>query len=100
MAKDAGTKRQTTYERGPDFQTIYSNNAVVDRSAWDVRIRLGQIQSATKERLVIKEQACVYMSPEHAKAFLGILRTTISDWEEEHGTIATVPPATVKESKD
>ena len=57
-------------------QTMYANNTFVEVSNWDVRIRLGLIQSATKDLVTVLDVAHVYMSHEHARAFATALTTT------------------------
>lgn len=52
-----------------DLPTIYANNANVEASNWDVKIKLGLIQNVTPDELQVKDIALVYMSHEHAKAF-------------------------------
>lgn len=76
------SKRPSTTTRAADFVTIYANSAKVEASVWDIRIRLGQIEEASATQLVINEVVCVYMSPEHAKAFLKVLETGIENYEK------------------
>ena len=59
-------------------QTIYANNAVVELSNWDLRIRLGLIEAATPELVSVTEVAHVYMSHEHARAFAEALTNTLA----------------------
>jgi hypothetical protein len=58
-------------------QTVYANNAFVEVSNWDVKIRFGQIQSASNELVSVLDVAHVYMSHEHAKAFVDALVKTV-----------------------
>lgn len=62
-------------------QTIYANNVFVEASNWDVKIRLGLIQSATPEVVAVVDVAHVYMSHEHAKAFSAALVKTLGQLE-------------------
>jgi hypothetical protein len=62
-------------------QTIYANNTTVEASNWDVKIRLGLIQSATPELISVVDVAHVYMSHEHAKAFAEVLAKTLGQIE-------------------
>lgn len=76
------SKRPTTTTRGSGFVTLYANVANVEVSKWDIRIRLGQIETASVSELAINEIACVYMSPAHAKAFLKALEVGIDNYDK------------------
>jgi len=88
------TERPIKTEKAQEFQTVYSNSVQIDQSPWDVRLRMGQIQAATQEEVVVSELVYVYMSPQHAKAFSEILSQVVAKWEQRHGTI---PPLSAEE---
>lgn len=68
--------------------SIYVNNTEMGLSAWDVRIKLGEISSQKPDgNLVVKNHGMIVMSPAHAKAFLEALQTTVSLYEEKFGEI-------------
>ncbi len=98
MAKEPENERATRIHKGEGFRTIYVNSVNIERSSWDVRIRLGQIQTATEKELEIEELAHVYMSPQHAKAFADILNKSVRQWEAGHGDVS-MPPSKGAENK-
>ena len=62
-------------------QTIYANNANIELTNFDVKIRLGVIDSATPQLLTVRDVAHVYMSHEHARAFAQALSATIQQFD-------------------
>ena len=57
-------------------------------SAWDVRIKLGEILSQKEGgNLVVRNHGMIVMAPAHAKAFLEALQITVSMYEEKFGEI-------------
>jgi hypothetical protein len=69
-----------TIESRPTDKTItlYANNTLVEASNWDIKIKLGLIQSVTAELLTVEDVAHVYMSHEHARAFMNALAKTMT----------------------
>lgn len=62
-------------------QTIYANNANIELTNFDVKIRLGVIESATPQLLTVRDVAHVYMSHEHARAFVQALAVTMQQFD-------------------
>jgi hypothetical protein len=83
-------KRALARTKGPAFVSIYANNVELNVSPWDFRFRLGHIIEATDESVSIEETAHVYMSPQHAKAFLKVLSGTLQRYEDKFGPIVDV----------
>ena len=67
---------------GNDTPTYYVNHINIDLSTWDMRFRLGQIQTVKDGVVDVKELASVYMSHGHARAFLTALKTSIEKLEQ------------------
>jgi len=61
---------------GSDAPTYYANNANIDLSTFDVRLRFGQIQGAEGDILNVKEVAYVFMSHAHFRALLEAFKTS------------------------
>lgn len=76
------TKRSETY------QNIYSNTARVGYTQWDFGIAFSLIEdTGPNKHPIIVEYASVRMSPQHFKAFIRALQTTLSAYETEHGEV-------------
>lgn len=78
LVSKPSAKRQVVTVPNDNVLTIYANNASLEVSNWDVKIRLGQIQSATKELITVRDLVYVFMSHEHAKAFVESLSKTLA----------------------
>jgi len=71
--------------------TVYVNSATFNLGPYDVRMSLGQVESATEERLLVRTLATVIMSPQHAKAFSELLAKNVALYEQTFGQIQTTP---------
>jgi hypothetical protein len=58
--------------------TFYANNANVEVSNWDVKIRLGIIKGATADAIAVQDTAHVYMSHSHFRAFVNAMNDLIT----------------------
>lgn len=63
-------------------QTFYINNAAVEASTWDVKIRFGLLQGVSDDSVDIADVAHVYMTHEHAKAFVASLINGLQAFEQ------------------
>lgn len=90
--KDGDEERQrmsfqfTHEEEAPHF---YANNTQVTISPFDVRLIFGEIVKADLEKatLIVRLQASVAMSPQHAKAMLLLLKRQLDLYESKFGSV-------------
>lgn len=87
VAKPKGPPRPKETVRAENFVSLYANNAEVDLTPWDVRLRFGEVTQANREKLLISDVAQVYLSPQHAKALLRALEGGIAIYEKQYGEI-------------
>ena len=87
-------RQKEVYSGVEEPPTYYSNSAEIGTSLWDIRINWGEIKEATKERILVKHLATVYMSPSHAKAVAELLNEKIKEYEETFGPIPSRPDST------
>jgi hypothetical protein len=79
---------QVEWTGGETAFSIYVNNTEMGLSAWDLRIRVGEILGQKPEgNFVVKNHGTIVMAPAHAKAFLEALQTTVAIYEEKFGEI-------------
>ena len=83
------SKRRIESSSNEKTQTFYANNAFVDVSNWDVKIRFGLVQSANPEAVTVLDVAHIYMSHEHAEAFAEALTKTVNQIEKIKQMVAT-----------
>lgn len=70
-----------------DFLPVYSNNVNMATSNYDISFSFGEIVKVDAKELVTQERARVYMTLEHAKAFLHALNSTIKKYEDVFGEV-------------
>jgi hypothetical protein len=72
------------------FVKVYANSAQIDTGPWDFRIIFGEaVRSGDK--LIVEQSVAVVMSPQHAKAFLGVLGNNVRQYEKQIAEI-NIPP--------
>ena len=86
--------------RSAEFRDIYSNNARVGVSPWDISITFALAKEIVPGTIIAEDQAVVRMSPQQFKTFAEAIMTTLQAWEEVFGEIkATSPPLSAAQTK-
>ncbi|MDQ1468909.1 MAG: flagellar protein FlaG [Bryobacterales bacterium] len=80
-------------EKAPDYRENYANSVQIRVNLWDFFIMFGQIEQNAPENVQIKNFQGVYVSPQQAKALLGILQQNIGQYEAAFGEIRLEPRA-------
>lgn len=70
----------------------YCNNVNILNSQWDFMFDFGQLVPVASDgegnmQVELRHIERILMSPAHAKAFLRVLETNVSGWEERFGEI-------------
>jgi hypothetical protein len=71
--------------------SYYANHTGISVSPWDITLRFGRILPGQSPS--IEEGLFVYMSPQHAKAFLLLMQEQVGVYESTYGPL-TLPPRT------
>lgn len=79
--KTHGISNVKAVNPGADLPTFYVNNAEVTISTWDMRFRLGQVESMTGEQLQVKNTVTVFMSIQHARVFVEKTKQLLDAWD-------------------
>jgi hypothetical protein len=82
LSSSPSANRRLESKADEKTQTIYANNANIEFTNFDVKIKLGVIESATPELLTVREVTHVYMSHDHVRAFSLALATTIQQFDD------------------
>lgn len=85
---------ETKHVGTEDALRVYSNAVTLQSSPWDIRLNFGQIERTDADGVQIHDKVLIYMSPQHAKATLEVLRKTVERYE---GTYGTLPLAVIGE---
>lgn len=75
--------------RDEDFKSLYMNHVQLGFTRFDFQMVLGSIEvsSAKEYQNLVKETACVRMSPGYAKALAQDLTATLAKYEQSYGEI-------------
>lgn len=63
--------------RADPYQIIYSNNAQISMSPFDLRIDFGETTSIAEDVVTVTQKVQIVMSPQHAVALLQALRSAL-----------------------
>jgi Protein of unknown function (DUF3467) len=79
---------------------MYSNSAQLEVTPWDFTIVFGEIIRSPDQPPQVEQQVSVVMSPQHAKALLGVLANNLQEYEKKVGGVISLPgPATPNPEK-
>ena len=73
-----------------DYRTIYSNAASLSFTPWDFRFTFSQLVDKGAREAVVQDEACVVLSPQHAKVMVEMLQTTVAQYEAQFGVIPLI----------
>jgi hypothetical protein len=78
-------------DKSPDYRENYANSVQIRVNLWDFFLMFGQIDQSAPENVKIHNFQGVYVSPQQAKALLGILQHNVSQYESAFGEIRLEP---------
>ncbi|MFZ2445467.1 MAG: DUF3467 domain-containing protein [Syntrophobacteraceae bacterium] len=81
--------------KSEQFKALYINSSMMKISFFDVAIVCGRLT----EEGTVEDLISLTMSPEHAKALMIALTTTVKKYEDTFGEIKTQPIPTSKEGQ-
>jgi hypothetical protein len=85
--KAGASKKKIEISRREPRMVVYANQVGIAISPWDFGFQFGLITEASETTLKAQEQVCVYMSPQHVKAFVELATRQLSLYEEKFGPI-------------
>ncbi len=80
-------------DRAPDYRENYANSVQVLKSVWDFRLTFGIASQETAEEINVRSFETIYLSPQQAKALLGLLQQNVGQYEAAFGEIKLEPRA-------
>ncbi|MGO9517580.1 MAG: DUF3467 domain-containing protein [Candidatus Korobacteraceae bacterium] len=78
----------------PDYREAYANSVQVRVNVWDFFMVFGTLQQQTETQVEIRNFQGIYLSPQQAKALLGLLQQNIAGYESAFGEIKLDPRLT------
>jgi flagellar protein FlaG len=75
----------------PDYREAYANSVQMRVNVWDFFMVFGTLQQQTESHVEIRNFQGIYVSPQQAKALLGLLQQNIASYESAFGEIKLDP---------
>ncbi|HUA15520.1 MAG TPA: DUF3467 domain-containing protein [Verrucomicrobiae bacterium] len=83
----------------PEYRESYANSVQMRVNIWDFFLVFGTLQQQTESQVEIRNFQGIYLSPQQAKALLGLLQQNVAGYESAFGEIKldprTAPPGPV-----
>jgi flagellar protein FlaG len=80
-------------QKAADYRENYANSVQIRVNLWDFFLMFGTINQTAPEHVEIQNFQGVYLSPQQAKALLGLMQQNISQYEAAFGEIKLEPRA-------
>jgi len=78
----------------PDYRESYANSVQMRVNVWDFFLVFGTLQQQSESQVDIRNFQGIYLSPQQAKALLGLLQQNVSGYENAFGEIKLDPRMT------
>ena len=78
----------------PDYREAYANSVQMRVNVWDFFLAFGTLQQQNETQVEIRNFQGIYLSPQQAKALLGLLQQNVSGYESAFGEIKLDPRMT------
>src|SRR5208282_2427076 len=78
----------------PDYRESYANSVQMRVNVWDFFLAFGTLQQQSETQVEIRNFQGIYLSPQQAKALLGLLQQNVSGYESAFGEIKLDPRST------
>ena len=82
---------QLNLAQTPDYRESYANSVQVRVSVWDFQLVFGLASSESPERVTIRNNQLIYLSPQQAKALWNVLGQHLAQYEQAFGTLNLEP---------
>ena len=78
----------------PSYRESYANSVQMRVNIWDFFLVFGTLQQQSETQVEIKNFQGIYLSPQQAKALLGLLQQNVAGYESAFGEIKLDPRMT------
>jgi len=75
----------------PEYRETYANSVQMRVNVWDFFLVFGTVQQQSETQVEIRNFQGIYLSPQQAKALLGLLQQNVSGYETAFGEIKLDP---------
>jgi len=87
------TQPRIVLDKAADYREGYANSVQIRVNLWDFFLMFGKINQTAPDNVQIENFQGVYVSPQQAKALLGVLQQNIGQYESAFGEIRLEPHA-------
>ena len=88
------TQPNVKLQNAPDYRENYANSVQMRVNIWDFFLVFGTLQQQSETQVEIRNFQGVYLSPQQAKALLGLLQQNVAGYEGAFGEIKLDPRMT------
>jgi hypothetical protein len=74
-----------------DYRESYANSVQMRVNVWDFFLAFGTVQQQNENQVEIRNFQGIYLSPQQAKALLGLLQQNVTGYETAFGEIKLDP---------
>jgi len=78
-------------EKSSQYREEYANSVQIRVNLWDFYIMFGRLNQTSADTVNIENFQGIYVSPQQAKALLGLLQQNVSQYEAAFGEIRLEP---------
>jgi hypothetical protein len=75
----------------PDYRESYANSVQMRVNVWDFFLVFGTVQQQSEAQVELRNFQGIYLSPQQAKALLGLLQQNVNGYETAFGEIKLDP---------
>ncbi len=75
----------------PEYRENYANSVQMRVNVWDFFLAFGTVQQQSESQVEIRNFQGIYLSPQQAKALLGLLQQNVNGYETAFGEIKLDP---------
>jgi hypothetical protein len=75
----------------PNYRESYANSVQMRVNIWDFFLIFGTLQQQSETHVEIRNFQGIYLSPQQAKALLGLLQQNVTSYEQAFGEIKLDP---------
>jgi len=79
-----------------EYREAYANSVQMRVNVWDFFLAFGMLQQVSETQVEIRNFQGIYISPQQAKALLGLLQQRVADYETAFGEIKLDPRVAVQ----
>ena len=85
------TQPNVKLANSPEYREGYANSVQMRVNIWDFFLVFGTLQQQSETQVEIRNFQGIYLSPQQAKALLGLLQQNVAGYENAFGEIKLDP---------